>query len=76
MNVRTLRRRLQNENKTFKTQLNSVRQEQANRYIRDSIKSLAEISYLLGFSEMSSFSRAFKRWTGETPSHYRRGEHS
>jgi AraC-like DNA-binding protein len=71
MNVRTLQRRLHKENTTFKTQLNNVRQELADRYIRDSSKSLAEISYLLGFSEMSSFSRAFKRWTGETPSHYR-----
>lgn len=73
MNVRTLQRRLQKEQTTFKTQLNSVRQELADRYIRDSSKGLAEISYLLGFSEMSSFSRAFKRWTGETPSHYREG---
>jgi AraC-like DNA-binding protein len=73
MNVRTLQRRLQKEQTTFKTQLNNVRQELADRYIRDSSKGLAEISYLLGFSEMSSFSRAFKRWTGETPSHYREG---
>lgn len=73
MNVRTLQRRLQKEHTTFKFQLNSVRHELADRYIRDSSKGLAEISYLLGFSEMSSFSRAFKRWTGETPSHYREG---
>lgn len=73
MNPRTLQRRLQKENTTFKTQVNSVRQELADRYIRDSSKGLAEISYLLGFSEMSSFSRAFKRWTGESPSHYRQG---
>ena len=71
MNVRTLQRRLQEEQTTFKSQVTSVRQELADRYIRDSSKGLAEISYLLGFSEMSSFSRAFKRWTGETPSHYR-----
>jgi len=71
MNVRTLQRRLQKERTTFKTELNSVRQELADRYIRDSTKGLADISYLLGFSEMSSFSRAFKRWTGETPSRYR-----
>jgi len=71
MNVRTLQRRLQKEHTTFKSQLNSVRQDLADHYIRDSSKGLAEISYLLGFSEMSSFSRAFKRWTGETPSRYR-----
>lgn len=68
MNVRTLQRRLQRQGTTFKSELNIVRRELADRYIRDSSKSLSEISYLLGFSEMSSFSRAFKRWTGETPS--------
>jgi AraC-like DNA-binding protein len=71
MNVRTLQRKLQQQGTTFKSELNIVRQELADRYIRDRSKSLSEISYLLGFSEMSSFSRAFKRWTGETPSSFR-----
>lgn len=71
MNVRTLQRRLRDEGTTFQNLLTEVRRELAHQYLRDSRLSLNEISYLLGFSEMSSFSRAFKRWTGETPGSYR-----
>lgn len=72
MNVRTMQRRLQQEGTTFKTLLNEVRQDLADTYIRDSSLTLNEISFMLGFSEISSFSRAFKRWTGKAPSTYRR----
>ncbi len=64
-------RRLQQEGTTFRVILNEVRSELADQYIQDSSLNLNEISYLLGFSEMSSFSRAFKRWTGDPPSFYR-----
>jgi AraC-like DNA-binding protein len=43
-----------------------VRRELAQRYLADGL-SIAEISFLLGFSEPSAFFRAFKRWTGKTP---------
>lgn len=72
LNVRTMQRRLQQEGTTFKTLLNEVRQDLADTYIRDSRLTLNEISFLLGFSEISSFSRAFKRWKGKAPSAYRR----
>lgn len=39
----------------------------------DPRRSSGEIAYLLGFSDSSSFGRAFKRWAGQTPSHYRDG---
>jgi len=71
ISTRTIQRQLQEKNTSFKLILNEVRTELADKYIRNNQLSLTEISFLLGFSEMSSFSRAFKRWTGETPSQYR-----
>lgn len=68
---RTLQRRLREYDTTFKTLLSEVRMDLADSYIRNSRLSLGEISFMLGFSEMSSFSHAFKRWTGQSPSHYR-----
>jgi len=68
---RTFHRRLQQEETTFRLILNDLRHELADKYIKDSRLNLNEISFLLGFSESSSFSRAFKRWTGSSPSTYR-----
>jgi len=48
-----------------------VREELAYKYLQDDCISLGEISFLLGFSEMSSFSRAFKRWKGVSPRAYK-----
>ena len=45
--------------------------ELAQQYIQDRSKTLTEISFMLGFSEVSSFSRAFKGWTGKPPSEAR-----
>ena len=69
--ARTLQRQLKNEGTTFKTIHNDVRRELSEKYIYDESLSLSEISFLLGFSDISSFSRAFKRWTGYPPSAYR-----
>jgi AraC-like DNA-binding protein len=65
---RNLHRKLQKEDTSFKQLLTEVRQDLAQQYIQDRSKTLTEISYLLGFSEVSSFSRAFKGWTGMPPS--------
>ncbi len=70
-NERTLQRRLREYGTTFKTILSEVRMDLADKYILDNRLSLSEISFMLGFSEMSSFSHAFKRWTGLSPSDYR-----
>ena len=72
MTPRNLHRRLQKENTSFKLLLTEIRQELARQYIQDRSKTLTEISYLLGFSEASSFSRAYKGWTGQAPSEARR----
>lgn len=68
MTDRTLRRRLDDQGVSFRELLTSVRRDLALRYLADDNLSLTEISYLLGFSEPSSFTRAFRGWTGRSPS--------
>ena len=67
MSARTLQRRLAGENVTFDGVLDELRRELALRYLADPRVGIAEIAYLLGYSEPSAFHRAFKRWTGTTP---------
>lgn len=76
MTPRNLHRRLQKENTSFKLLLNEVRQDLALQYIKDRSLTLTEISFMLGFSEVSSFSRAFKTWTGQAPSGMRQTRQS
>jgi len=68
---RTLQRRLSDENTNFQTLLLEVRRELAKKYLEDRSMPLAEISYMLGFADASSFSRAFKQWTGDPPAAFR-----
>lgn len=71
MTPRNIHRKLQKENTSFKTLLTETRRDLAQQYIQDRTKTLTEISFLLGFSEVSSFSRAYKGWTGQPPSEAR-----
>jgi AraC-like DNA-binding protein len=71
MSLRTLQRRLQDEGTRFRVLLDQTRAELAENRLGDPMVGLSEVSYLCGFSEQASFSRAFKRWTGESPSTYR-----
>ncbi len=73
VSLRSLQRRLKQEETTFKTLLENTRRELAENYIKDNSLSISEITYLLGFSEPSNFTRAFKRWQGVSPSAYREG---
>lgn len=72
MSVRSLQRKLQQSGTSFRQLLDQTREELARQYICDRGADLTEIAFLLGFSEHSAFSRAFKRWTGQTPSDMRR----
>jgi AraC-like DNA-binding protein len=72
MSARNLHRKLAEEGHSFKELLDSTRQELALRYLKMANISIGELTYSLGFVDQSSFSRAFKRWTGTTPSKYRK----
>jgi len=67
-----LYRRLQERNLTYKGLLNQLRFQLAQRYLADRQLSLSEIALLLGYSEQSAFTRAFKSWCGQTPLHFRK----
>jgi len=71
MSVRTLNRNLQQEGTTFRELLTQLRQEKAATLLTNPQISISEVGYLLGFSELSSFYRAFRTWTGTTPAEYR-----
>jgi AraC-like DNA-binding protein len=71
MSVRTMHRKLVDVGSNFRNMLVEMRRELAEQYIMDNSLTLTEISLLLGFSEPSSFSRAFKNWTGSAPSEAR-----
>ncbi len=72
MSSRTLQRKLEKEGTSFGHLLDEVRQQAALSYLRNRQVAISEAAYLLGFSEPSTFYRAFKRWTGSTPADYRR----
>ena len=66
----TLQRRLRKEGTSYQQLLDATRRELALEYLRDGRQSLADITFLLGFSDQSNFTRAFRRWTGKTPRQY------
>ena len=71
MSRRTLQRKLGELGMAYKGVLEKTRYELALRYLDDPAKSVTDITFLLGFSEQSAFTRAFKRWSGQAPTHYR-----
>ncbi len=73
MSGRTLQRRLGECDVTWSKLVDEVRLQLATLHLADPAVSLAEVAFLLGFSEQSAFTRAFKRWTGQTPAQSRRG---
>ncbi len=70
---RTLQRRLTEQGHSFQSVVDSARHDLAKRLLSETQYSLAEIAFLTGFSEQSGFTRAFKRWAGQTPRSYRLG---
>ena len=73
MGARTLQRRLSDQGHSFQSVVDMARKDLAQRLLRETEYSLAEVAFLTGFAEQSGFTRAFKRWAGQTPRSYRLG---
>jgi len=71
MSEETLHHKLAECNTSFHELLNETRKELALGYLADRAISVTEITFLLGFADHSNFTRAFKRWTGISPTLYR-----
>ena len=71
LSPRSLQRRLSAAGTRFNAVVDETRYELAHEYLRYSELSLGDIAFMLGFSEQSAFTRAFQRWTGISPGHYR-----
>lgn len=69
---RTLRRRLAEQGRSYRALLDDARHERARALLDDPRQSITAIAHLVGFSDPTSFARAFRRWTGLGPSQYRR----
>ena len=67
----TLQQRLAQRNTSFQALLDDTRRELACNYIQQAAMSVTEITFLLGFTDVSNFTRAFKRWTGKSPTSFR-----
>ena len=67
LSQRTSARRLASEGVTFSEVLECLRADLARQYLGDQGLSVSRIAWLLGYQEISAFTHAFKRWTGQTP---------
>ncbi|HET6538359.1 MAG TPA: AraC family transcriptional regulator ligand-binding domain-containing protein [Sphingopyxis sp.] len=70
---RTMQRRLADEGTSFNTIVDAVRADLALKYVEQSALTLGQIAELLGYSEQSAFTRAFRRWHGGTAMSFRKG---
>jgi AraC-like DNA-binding protein len=71
MPARTLQRRLAAEGTSLLREIEEIRKTMAIAVLRDHSMAIADVAFLLGYSEPSTFFRSFKRWTGSTPRQFR-----
>lgn len=76
MTARTLQRRLDKLGLTFRELRDDTRRRIAEAHLKDPRLSLAEVAWMLGYSEQSAFTRAFRRWASQTPQAWRRSRSS
>jgi AraC-like DNA-binding protein len=72
LSERSLRRRLSEEGYTYSALVDEQRRRRAQQLLRDPARPIKEIACAVGFTSVAAFFRAFKRWTGESPTDYRR----
>ena len=68
---RSLQRKLRKQGLTYTQLVEDTRRDLSLKYVRDPSYSFNEVAFLLGFTEPANFSRAFKRWYGQSPSQFR-----
>jgi len=73
MSQRTFTRRLATEGLNFSTLMDQLRLDLAQRYFADGEATISQIAWLLGYQDVSAFSKAFRRWTGKSPREARGG---
>jgi AraC-like DNA-binding protein len=71
MSTRTLRRKLRDENRSFRQLVDELRRDMAIRYLRDTDLTVEDIAEALGFSDAANFRKAFRRWTKTTPHEFK-----
>ena len=71
---RTIQRRLYERGLSFNDVVANTRLDLARRYLSDTSLTLTDVAFLLGYSDLSAFSRAFRRWTGQTAITFRRSQ--
>ena len=71
LSTRTLQTHLHAAGHRYQSLLDAVRRDLAERHLREPYLSLTDLTFLLGYSELSVFVRSFKRWTGQTPGQFR-----
>ncbi|MCX7708525.1 MAG: AraC family transcriptional regulator [Clostridia bacterium] len=71
VSVRSLQGYLKREGTSYTKLINEARKDLALHYLKSKNASISEIAYVLGFSEISAFNRAFKKWTNRTPGEFR-----
>ena len=72
MSVRTLSRRLRERELSYRRMVDDLRRRLTLEYLKDTDLRISDIAYLVGYSEVSAFTHAFRRWTGLSPSAHRR----
>ena len=72
MSVRSLQRHFSDVGGTFSDRVSKIRTSLARDYLSQNTLPITEIAFLLGYGNTASFSRAFKSWTGQTPTQYQR----